>query len=180
MSARSKRSNGHFEQWVTSGPKASCVLNCVLNASLAGFPHQAGALQLLFFPNPGRKTVCPLASTLLPPEQKVGGSNPLGRTTFQKTYRSTRKQRVHNRYTTRFGIGLFWGTVRCLPALSALRQLRPSFGPRSGRTWTNRAAEWRYRIGFADAFTLAGALAFLRISASSATAALFTDSGMLC
>ena len=76
-------------------------------------------------------------------------------------------------------VGFSGATVRCSPALSALRQFRP-FGAEKRRTWINRAAEWRYRFCFADAFTFVGALAFLRISASSATAALFTDSGMLC
>jgi len=47
-----------------------------------------------------------LAGGALPPEQKVGGSNPLGRTSFQSTYGFLSKQRVHNRYTTRFDNGL--------------------------------------------------------------------------
>jgi hypothetical protein len=56
------------------------VLNCVLNARLAGFPHQAGVLPLLLFPSPGTKDCLPFGIDSLPPEQKVGGSNPLGRT----------------------------------------------------------------------------------------------------
>ena len=51
------------------------MLNCVLNARLAGFPHQAGALQLLLFPSPGTKDCLPFGIDSLPPEQKVGGSN---------------------------------------------------------------------------------------------------------
>ena len=67
----------------------------------------------------------------LPPEQKVGGSNPPGRTTA------------------------FWGD-RSLLASPANCGFRLGAGRR--RTWTNRAAEWPYRIGFVDA------LAFLRIN----------------
>jgi hypothetical protein len=75
----------------------------------------------------------------------------------------------------------FLVTVRCLPAPFRIAPIA-AFGwaGKQANLDKPRTAEWRYRIGFADAFTLAGALAFLRISASSATAALFTDSGMLC
>ena len=56
----------------------------------------------------------------------------------------------------------------------------PESAPDEERGALGLSAGSRYRIAFAGVFALAGRLAFLGISASSATAALFIDSGMLC
>ena len=60
------------------------MLNCMLSHVLAGLRASPECLATLFFPNPGTKDCLPFGIDFLPPEQKVGGSNPLGRTTFQE------------------------------------------------------------------------------------------------
>jgi hypothetical protein len=64
--------------------------------------------------------------TTMPPEQKVGGSNPLGRTTFQSTYRFLSKQPVH-----KDSVRAFWGTLLCLTVPLHIAPLRPLAWPGS-------------------------------------------------
>src|ERR1035437_6779379 len=70
--------------WTMRAHPRSCSWNGSLQPSATGSllvsSEEAGALQLLLFPSPGTKDCLPFGIDSLPPEQKVGGSNPLGRT----------------------------------------------------------------------------------------------------